>query len=179
MKFCTKCGGKLEDSERFCPACGAPAASTVSEAQANPNYSTGAARVSAPTDTTSQYDKEDIKDHKAISVLSYFGPLFFVPLIATPNSKFARYHANQGLVLFVLEFVYGIFYSLLIEFFGVIFPMQITLGGYGRSIAYSVLVVLFGLVWIFLLVITILGIVNAAKGRAKELPIFGKFRFFK
>ena len=172
MKFCTKCGGKLEDSERFCPACGAPAASTVSEAQANPNYSTGAARVSAPTDTTSQYDKEDIKDHKAISVLSYFGPLFFVPLIATPNSKFARYHANQGLVLFVLEFVYGIFYSLLIEFFGRIFPMQIT-------IAYSVLVVLFGLVWIFLLVITILGIVNAAKGRAKELPIVGKFRFFK
>ncbi len=57
--------------------------------------------------------------------------------------------------------------------------MQITLGGYGRSIAYSVLVVLFGLVWIFLLVITILGIVNAAKGRAKELPIVGKFRFFK
>ena len=105
--------------------------------------------------------------------------IVFVPLVATPNSKFARYHANQGLVLFVLEFVYGIFYSLLIEFFGVIFPMQITLGGYGRSIAYSVLVVLFGLVWIFLLVITILGIVNAAKGRAKELPIVGKFRFFK
>ena len=57
--------------------------------------------------------------------------------------------------------------------------MQLTLGGYGRSIAYIVLVVLFGLVWIFLLVITILGIVNAAKGRAKELPIVGKFRFFK
>ena len=43
------------------------------------------------------------------AILSYFGPLWILPLLrkssGNPPSKFVMFHANQGLVLFILDVI--------------------------------------------------------------------------
>ena len=53
------------------------------------------------TTTDSQQDgAADIEKNKAVGILAYI--LFFIPIIAARDSKFAMYHANQGLALFIV-----------------------------------------------------------------------------
>src|SRR5271170_5256640 len=42
----------------------------------------------------------DVQNHKAVAILAYI--FFVIPLVAAPHSKFARFHANQGLLLFII-----------------------------------------------------------------------------
>lgn len=99
-----------------------------------------------------------------MSVLAYIGFLFLVPLLACPNSKFARYHTNQGLVLFLLEFALGVVTGIL-----VIIPIAgLIIGGLLSAVG-----------GIFTLVLMIMGIINAAQGQAKELPLIGKITLLK
>lgn len=105
-------------------------------------------------------DPNDIQQNKVMAVLSYLGILFLVPLLAAPNSPYARFHANQGLVLFILEAIVGTVSA---------FIAKIPIVG---AIITSVL----GLI---LLIFAILGIVNAATGKANELPIIGGIKIIK
>lgn len=50
-------------------------------------------------------DNKDVESNKVVAALSYLGILFLVPLLAAKQSKFAQFHAKQGLVLFVAEVV--------------------------------------------------------------------------
>ena len=50
-------------------------------------------------DTTIEFDNQDIQNNKIMAILSYFGILVLVPILAAKESKFARFHANQGLIL--------------------------------------------------------------------------------
>ena len=52
-------------------------------------------------DRTAEFDTQDIQDAKVWSILAYFGILFFLPLVCAPQSRFGRFHANQGLVLLI------------------------------------------------------------------------------
>ena len=108
-------------------------------------------------DSTDKMDAKDIEENKVMGVLAYIGILVLIPLFAAPKSKFAKYHCNQGLMLFIIEAVCGaIFYSLgMIPTIGWIFS---TIGG------------LIDLVCLFFLVI---GIINVANGKARELPLIG------
>ena len=52
------------------------------------------------TTVESQPAKENLNGTvKVMSALAYLWILFFLPLVVCPDSKFGRYHANQGLVL--------------------------------------------------------------------------------
>ncbi len=42
---------------------------------------------------------KDVEENKAITVLSYLGILCLVPLLLKKDSKFAKFHARQGLIL--------------------------------------------------------------------------------
>ena len=53
------------------------------------------------SDFTGYFDQMDIENNKIISGLSYLGILFFLPLVAAPNSRFGKFHANQSLVLLI------------------------------------------------------------------------------
>ncbi|MDO8260015.1 MAG: hypothetical protein Q7T50_00770 [Candidatus Magasanikbacteria bacterium] len=46
---------------------------------------------------------KDIESNKTIAALSYAWILCLVPLLGKRNSKFAQFHAKQGLVLFAAE----------------------------------------------------------------------------
>lgn len=161
MAFCNKCGNQLPDGANNCPNCGAPAGNTQQNTQ---NAQDFVNNMMNTNDTTSQFDPQDINNNKGMSVLAYIGFLFLVPLLACPNSKFARYHTNQGLVLFLLEFALGVVTGIL----GIIPIAGLIIGGLLSAVG-----------GIFTLVLMIMGIINTAQGQAKELPLIGKITLLK
>lgn len=102
---------------------------------------------------------DDVEKNKVFAILAYFGILFIVPLLAAKDSEFAMYHANQGLLLFLT--------GVAVQVVGVI-TTPILIG----------FLVLFG-GWIFVFVLFIMGIVNAAKGEMKPLPVVGNIKLLK
>ncbi len=101
-------------------------------------------------------DAQDIEKNKAMGILAYI--IFFIPLLAAKDSKFAMYHANQGLVLFLAGVALNIV-GWIIPFIG--WMLIIPLG------------------WVFLLVLAIMGIISAAKGEMKPLPVIGGIQIIK
>ncbi|HOF95482.1 MAG TPA: zinc-ribbon domain-containing protein [Clostridia bacterium] len=104
----------------------------------------------------------------AITMFSYSGILFFIPLIAAKHSRFARFHANQGLNILLAGIAYSIASGLLSFLFGLI-SWQLAL----------VMGTVFGIGSIALFVLIILGVVNVCKGEMKPLPVIGKFQIIK
>lgn len=131
-------------------------------------------------DTTSEFDPKDVSDNKGISVLSYLGPLVFIPMFAKKGSKYARFHANQGLILFIVYVGYTVLQNILLSILRSIFPWKWDYGYLGgRGFIFDALSTILSLVWIPIAIIAIIGIVNAASGKAKELPLIGKFKLLK
>lgn len=118
-------------------------------------------------DTTAEYDKVDIEQNKGMAVLAYLGILVLIPLFAAKESKFARFHSNQGLLLCIAAIAYSIVYTILS-------PIIIAI-----SWRLSIIVSLLGLFSLVFLVLAIIGIINAANGKAKELPVIGKYKLLK
>lgn len=114
-------------------------------------------------DTTDQFDKNDIEQNKIMGILAYLSWLVLVPLLAAPNSKFAKFHANQGLVLAICEIVLGVIIGVL-----TFIPVVGIIAGIAG-----------GILELVCLVLAVLGIMNAANGRAKELPVIGNIRILK
>jgi uncharacterized membrane protein len=100
--------------------------------------------------------KEDIEKNKVFGILAYIGILFLVPLLAAPDSKFAKFHANQGLILFLAAIAVNVVW---------IVPILGWIVGF------------FG--WIAVLVLAVMGIVNAASGKMEKLPIIGDIELIK
>ncbi|HKM33390.1 MAG TPA: DUF4870 domain-containing protein [Lachnospiraceae bacterium] len=176
MSYCGNCGKRVESGIRFCPSCGMPMPGAATEQRgeqikAEEQQAGVAVKVKGignTADTTSDFLADDITQNKAMAILAYFGPLVLIPIFAAPTSKFARYHANQGLVLLITCIIYGIVEVVLSSFLWII-------SWYIGSFVSSLL----GLLWILFTVLAIIGIINAASGRAKELPVIGKFKILK
>ncbi|HKM35240.1 MAG TPA: zinc ribbon domain-containing protein [Lachnospiraceae bacterium] len=191
MAFCGKCGTQLGDGMRFCPNCGAPIEAQEQlnqNSQSSQNNATsqmndiGAkiAGLSNTTDSTTDFNQQDIESNKVMAVLAYFGPLVLVPIFAASESKYARYHANQGLLLLILEFTYGVVQAILMVVLLANCQFNWNYGYFGgRGAIYNFISSVLGLAWIVVVVLMVLGIVNAVQGRAKELPVIGKFRLLK
>ena len=153
MLTCKQCGTQVEDGIMNCTNCGASIEAPVQQNQPI-DLSEKFNEFNNTADTTSEYDAQDIEKNKVMAVLAYI--LFFIPLLAAKDSKFARFHTNQGLVLF--------------------------LGGIIASVVAVIPVIGWIVAPIAGLVITVLaviGIINALNGRAKELPVIGKFKILK
>ena len=102
----------------------------------------------------SYINKQDTKGI-TIATLSYL--LFFLPFIFCADNKYARFHANQGLVLLIFSTI-----SILI------FAFIPVIGKY--------FTIFFALVSFIMLII---GITNALGGRAKRLPVIGKIKLIE
>lgn len=64
------------------------------------------------TETTTSDMQKDISENKLWAIIGYLGILCLIPLLAKKDSKFAQFHAKQGLVLAI-----GSFFSW-VPFFG-------------------------------------------------------------
>lgn len=51
-----------------------------------------------------QADPKDVEQNKLWALLGYLGILCLIPLLAKKDSKFAQFHAKQGLVMLIGEF---------------------------------------------------------------------------
>lgn len=108
-------------------------------------------------------DPADVEKNKIFGVLCYLPPLLFiVSLLAARQSKFAMYHCNQGVVLtltwfacWVALFIVGIVLALI--------PV----------IGWIMIMLLNFCMWIGVLVLAVMGIINAAQGVCKPLPLIG------
>ncbi len=121
-------------------------------------------------DTTAEYDPKDIEQNKTLSLFAYLGILVLIPLFGMKESKFARFHCNQGLILLIGLIGWAVVYNVMMAIF-----RAILWNGAGWRL-YSLLGTILGLVYIVFTVLSIIGIVNALNGRAKELPIIGKYK---
>ena len=162
MAFCNQCGAQLQDGAQFCPACGAqqgaaPQPAPQAAPQAQPQQESGSFmdKIQNTPDFTAEMDPNDIQANKSTALLSYIWFLFIIPLVTAPQSKFAKFHANQGLILFICWVIASVLVCIpIIRYF-------------------SFLLYLVGLGYMCI------GIMNANNGKAKELPFIGKFRFIK
>jgi len=106
-----------------------------------------------------QFDPVDIEKNKVVAALSYLGILFFLPLVVCPESRFGRFHANQGLLLLIVSIIINVVWSMFI-----LIPLVRTL----ISLLYLAVFALF-----------LYGLINTLQGNAKELPIIGSIRIIK
>ncbi len=108
-------------------------------------------------------DAVDVEKNKIMGVLAYLGILVLVPILAAKDSPFAKFHANQGLVLLITSIVGWIPLTILafIPFLGCVAGIILMLW------------------WLGVLVMMILGIVNAATGKMAPLPVIGQFKILK
>ncbi len=47
----------------------------------------------------------DVEENKIIAAMSYLWILFLIPLLLKRKSKFAQFHAKQGMILFVIDVI--------------------------------------------------------------------------
>lgn len=98
-------------------------------------------------------EQKDIDENKGLAAISYLWILFLIPLLTKKDSPYAQFHAKQGLALFVASLVIG---------------------------AASAIPVIgwFLISWIgslIILVLFIMGLLNALSGKCEELPVIGKW----
>ncbi|NLJ96320.1 MAG: hypothetical protein GX321_04140 [Clostridiales bacterium] len=96
-----------------------------------------------------------MEKNKTMAGLAYL--LFFLPLIACPDSKFGKFHANQSLLLLLAAIGGNIILGLIPIIGWVLMPI------------YNLVILAF----------SILGLVNGLGGKAKALPLIGQFTIIK
>jgi uncharacterized membrane protein len=146
--YCVQCGLRLNGGARYCKGCGA---ATKRSFYTGPGEEAG-------------FDARDIEQNKAIAALAYIPFLFFLPLVSCPESRFARYHANQGLVFLIVTMIWS-------AIFGAISAILAFIWFVG-----PIIIALLSLSWLLFAAWFIIGIVNALGGRARPLPIIGVLR---
>lgn len=92
---------------------------------------------------------EEINAGKTMAIIAYF--IFFVPLLVddAKNNKFAMFHTEQSIVLLILQII------------------VIIIGTLTCGIGY--------ILYLPLLVFYVMGIVYAAQGELKPIPLVGQF----
>ncbi|MCR4279999.1 MAG: hypothetical protein NUV82_01070 [Candidatus Komeilibacteria bacterium] len=89
---------------------------------------------------------KDVQDNALLAAIGYIWILCLIPLLLKRDSKFAQFHAKQGLILFIIEIVGWLIF-------------WIPVVGW--------------LLFIAVLVLSIMGIVNALQGKWWEMPYLG------
>lgn len=106
-------------------------------------------------------------NEKVYGILGYIGILFLVPLLAG-NTEFSKFHANQGLILFIAEVILGVLIGITVGVLSLIGIIGVVLGS-----------IVSGVLGLVIFVMVIMGIINAANGEMKPLPVIGGIKLIK
>ncbi|MBE6716149.1 MAG: zinc ribbon domain-containing protein [Ruminococcaceae bacterium] len=173
MTNCSKCSTVIPEGVKVCPGCGevceihsaASPENTVNHTDTSSKLKINA--ILETEDSTAEFEKSDIDNSKMMALFSYLGPLVLIPIFAAKNSPYAKFHANQGLLLLIAEIAYSIGLFVLTILIIFTFPKL------------SFITSIFGLVNLAFFVLAVIGILNTLNGKAKELPIIGRIRILK
>ena len=109
------------------------------------------------SDHSAMFTAEDSSRTRLLSALCYLNFIFIIiALLLEPDSKFLRYHINQSIVLYIFTMIAAL--TAIVPFIGWI---TATVGS------------------IMAIVFTVMGIIRAMNGEAKDLPIVGKYSVVK
>lgn len=185
VRDCRKCGSYVPEGKIACPVCGriAVRSSDVSNEQVKQRRSMTTKQHDTPfsgdTYERHKYHNPHSEEYRRtkyergtqlpkqskriLCAAAYFWFFFFLPLIALPGSKEAKFHANQGLVLFL--------YKIIIS--GLAATVTMTLRtGETLGAVFDVLEILYPLLMVY-------GAANAYNGKMIELPLIGKIKILK
>jgi uncharacterized membrane protein len=88
-----------------------------------------------------------------MALISYIGPLCLIPIFTKEKDEFVKFHAKQGLILFIIEvIIYLIFRILPIWYY-----------------VWSII----NIIYIVEIAFSIIGIVNVVNKQKKQLPLIG------
>jgi uncharacterized membrane protein len=154
-KFCEYCGSSISEKAEVCTNCG--------------KY------------TSLHKEKETVKveskDTKIFNILSYLGILWIVGMLSDhKNDKDVKFHIGQGMLLTIIYVVIGIINNLIIAN---VFVTKVTYWYYTYKTTSSLGYFLMWILWLVPAVLSVIGIINAVKGEEKELPVIGKYAFYK
>ncbi len=106
-------------------------------------------------DVNDMFTQEDIDANKAIGAVATIPLLFWIPLVAAKDSAFAKFYANQGLLVLL--------YSLAVSVVTAVLAFIPFIGG----LLGSLLGLTVTAVFLYLLI-------SALQGKARRFPIFGE-----
>lgn len=136
MPICKKCGADCDDALKMCPRCGMP----------------------FETDEGEGKDAAPTTQELLMSVFSYLGAMFLIPLIADRDSRYVRFHVSQGMMLFFWEVIIAVL-SVIVW----------NIPSVGKILGLAVCLPLYLVTVVFM----VIGIVHAVGGETKALPLMG------
>lgn len=107
------------------------------------------------TGTASAAPEANLSETKFMAALAYVGPLVFIPFFLKKEDSYVHYHVKQGLVVFSIGAIIWVLKSWFVVFY----------------FMYNLLMI----ANLAVLVLSIIGIVNALKHQEKPLPFVGQF----
>ena len=129
-------------------------------------------------------NKKDIESGKSMAILAYI--IAPIPYFTEKNNKFVRYHAIQGMNIFIIALGYSIAASIVINILGGIlmggcFNWWTGWGGGGmcETGLFSFLSLVIWAPAVVIGVLDIMALISASQGLEKEVPIIGKFKIIK
>lgn len=169
MAFCVKCGKENIEGAAFCCGCGSPLAEQTVQKEASTTSSDNFGDYTSVEDTTNEFTEEDISKNRVMAIFAYI--LFLIPLFAAKESRYARFHTNQGMVITIASAAVSFTTS-----FTTTILKAISWRFYGFA---NFINILGALICLGAVPLTVLGIIYAAKGQAKELPFVNKIKILK
>lgn len=129
-----------------------------------------------------KFTKKDIEENRSLAIISYvFAPIAYYSK-AKKKSKWVRFHASQGMNLFIVEILYILLSIILLDNIKII--KECTNSIYGitfycgeeNPVYIKLIVILLG---ILVLAIAISGILNVIDKKGEKLSLIGKWNLFK
>ena len=188
MAFCKHCGNQLPDDAAFCSNCGTSVDNAQQTGQQNDQQNAQQADQQPVQQNTQQAPQQPVQPEvmnsdgtvlhsdKGLAWLAYipWAPVFLVPLFVRKTSEYCKFHVKQGATLWAVGVAYEIVKSILLAIINAIFPGRYGFYVYHHSVVYNIFNFIFWAGSVFLLVLAIIGIVYAATGKKKELPLISK-----
>lgn len=163
MAFCPKCGAKVDEQDLECKACG-------NKLKGKVDVNSFVESITNPKDVTDEFETSDIENSKVLCLFAYLQILILIPLVALNDSPFAKFHVNQGLLLLIFTYAYNILKGV------VSWPLRLLLGD---SLMMTLINLAFSAVNLLFVAAIVYGIYNAVTGKAREIPVIGKYRLYK
>lgn len=167
MAKCKKCGTFVSKDDIFCPVC-----KTKIDINNKEKNNEAVKKAFRTNDFSGSFSAQDKEYNKIFALLCYIPIICLYPILVTSKkSPYVRFHAGQGLALFAIELIVSVIFTMLsililpIPIIGVILSLPVSLLGWALELA--------------TLAATVYGVYQSLTGKAREMPIIGKFRFFK